>query len=293
MADRDRLTDVAEVAVGHWDDPQARTGCTVVLLPEGAVASGEIRGGAPATRELALLDPSKMVNAVDAVVLTGGSAFGLATADGVMGWLEERGRGWPTPAGVVPIVPTLGLFDLAVGDPTVRPGPAEGRTACDRATVGDHEVGLVGAGTGCTVDKWRGPDTARPGGLVAASERVGEVVVAALVAVNAFGSVGVGSDVAADIVRAGPGSGASASAVGNTTVGVVVTNARLDKAQCHLLAQSAHHGLARAVFPSHTRGDGDGFVVASTGTHDLGVDELRLLTTAVVERAVLGLRRPS
>ena len=289
MADRDRLTDVPGIAVGHWTDPVARTGCTVVVLPEGSVASGEVRGGAPASRELALLDPSKMVDAVDAVVLTGGSAFGLAAADGVVVWLEEQGRGWPAPAGPVPIVPTMGLYDLMVGDPRVRPGPADGRAACEAASTGGHDVGLVGAGTGCTVDKWRGPDAVRPGGLVAASERLGGVVVAVLVAVNAVGSVGADSHTVADILRSGAMPTVPPRAVGSTTIGVLATNARLDKSGCQLLAQSAHHGLARAVFPSHTRSDGDGFVVASVGAEEVGIDELRLLATAVVERAVLSL----
>lgn len=289
MADRDRLTDVSGVAVGHWTDPVARTGCTVVLLPPSTVASGEVRGGAPASREMALLDPAKMVDAVDAVVLTGGSAFGLAAADGVMGWLEERGRGWPAPAGVVPIVPTLGLYDLSVGDPRVRPGPGSGRAACEAATTDHHDVGLIGAGTGCTIDKWRGPESIRPGGLVAASERMGDVVVAALVAVNAVGSVGVDSRSVVDVVRSGASPAAPSLAVGNTTIGVLVTNARLDKAGCHLVSQSAHHGLARAVFPSHTRSDGDAFVVAATGDHVAGLDELRLLAASAVERAVLSL----
>lgn len=286
------MTDVAGVAVGHWSDTTARTGCTVVLLPQGSVASGEVRGGAPATRDVALLDPAKLVHEVDAVVLTGGSAFGLAAADGVMGWLEARDRGWPTSVGRVPIVPSLGLFDLAVGDPAVRPGSNEGRAACDAANAGYHEVGLIGAGTGCTVDTWLGPDRVRSGGLVAASERIGDVVVAALVAVNAFGSVGVDASEAVEAIRSGSLPVDPPPAVGNTTIGVVVTNARLDKTGCHLLARSAHHGLARAVFPSHTRGDGDGFVAAATGTHDLDVDLLCLVTTAVVERAVRSLGAP-
>lgn len=253
------------------------------------MASGEIRGGAPATRDVALLDPTKLVHAVDAVLLTGGSAFGLAAADGVMDWLEERDRGWPTSVGRVPIVPSLGLFDLAVGDPTVRPGSREGRAACDAATAGYHEVGPIGAGTGCTVDTWLGPDRIRSGGLVAASERIGDVVVAALLAVNAFGSVGADASEAIEAIRSGSLPVDPPPTVGNTTIGVVVTNARLDKTGCHLLARSAHHGLARAVFPSHTRGDGDGFVAVATGTHDLDVDRLCMVTTAVVERAVLTL----
>lgn len=291
MADRDRLTDVSDVAVGHWSDPVARTGCTVVLLPEATVAAGEVRGGAPATRDVSLLEPSRMVDSVDAIVLTGGSAFGLAAADGVMAWLEERGRGWPTPAGPVPIVPALGLYDLGVGDPAVRPGPAEGRAAAEAARTGDHEIGSIGAGVGCTVDNWRGAEAVRPTGLVAASERLGDVVVAVLVAVNAFGSVGFDSVVAANLVRSGGLPGGSVPAVGNTTIGAVVTDARLDKVGCQRLARSAHHGLARAVFPSHTSGDGDAFVVAATGSsrETVDVDLLGMLTAAAVERAVLTL----
>ena len=133
------------VRVGHWTDAAAQTGCTVVLFPDGTVASGEVRGGAPAEREMALLDPSRTVNRIDAVVLTGGSAYGLASADGVMRFCEERGMGFPTAGGVVPIVVALGLYDLAVGDGSVRPGPAEGYGACEAAAAGAVELGSVGA----------------------------------------------------------------------------------------------------------------------------------------------------
>ena len=156
------ITDVAGVRVGHWTDIEARTGCTVVLFPEGTLASGEVRGGAPATREFDLLDPHRLVHRLDAVVLSGGSAFGLAAADGVMRWLEERGVGFPTSAGPVPIVVGASLFDLAVGDPSVRPGPAEGYAACDAARADSVDVGPVGAGTGATINKWRGAATDGP-----------------------------------------------------------------------------------------------------------------------------------
>ena len=292
------LTDVSGVAVGHWSDPVAATGCTVVLVPPGSVASGEVRGGAPASRELALLDPSRLVAAVDAVVLAGGSAFGLASADGVVAWLAEQGRGFPTAAGPVPIVPALALFDLTTGDGSVRPGPAEGRAAAESASTAGHAVGRVGAGTGCTVDKGRGPDHARPGGLVAASIRVGEVVVGALVAVNAVGSVDADGRAAARVLDAvgdeGP-AGPRPTATngpqpfGNTTIGVVATNARLAVADCLLVAQSAHDGLARAIFPAHTRFDGDAFVALATGAADGDLDQIRVLATAVVERAIRSL----
>lgn len=140
------ITDVAGLRVGHWTDEVARTGCTVVLFPEGTVASGEVRGGAPATRETALLDPTKVVTRLDALVLTGGSAFGLAAADGAVRFCEERGMGVPTPAGPVPIVVALALYDLAVGNPSIRPSASEGYAACESATAAPSLLGVVGAG---------------------------------------------------------------------------------------------------------------------------------------------------
>jgi L-aminopeptidase/D-esterase-like protein len=291
------ITDVAGVRVGHWTDPVAATGCTVVLLPEGTVASGGVRGGAPASRETALLDPTRTVSRLDALVLTGGSAFGLAAADGAMRFCEERGMGFPTPAGPVPIVVALGLFDLMVGDPTVRPGPDEGYAACVAATTGPVDVGRVGAGTGATVGTRPSappgattPPRRRAGGLVTASGRAGDLVVAALVAVNAAGVPG-GDDAAAldaaltsGAAIVAPPAGAAEQA--NTTIGLVATNADLDKMACHLVAQGAHDGLARAVFPAHTRVDGDAFVAAAVGGVAADVDVVRNLAVHVVARAV-------
>jgi len=283
----------------------ARTGCTVVLFPEGTVASGEVRGGAPATREVALLDPTRTVSRLDALVLTGGSAFGLASADGAVRFCEERGLGFPTPAGPVPIVVALGLFDLAVGDPAVRPRADDGYAACVAASAGPVEVGPVGAGTGATVAGMRavadeaGPVERRPGGLVTAAARVGDLVVAALVAVNAAGVPGAGDDLALDIARFAAGAATEEpnatapatpqqrmSGFGNTTVGLVATNADLDKPACHLVAQSAHDGLARAVFPAHTRADGDAFVAAAVGGVTADVDVVRSLAVHVVAQAI-------
>lgn len=280
------ITDVPGVAVGHWTDATARTGCTVVLLPEDTPASAEVRGGAPATRELALLDPAALVARVDAVVLSGGSAFGLATGDGVARWLEARGRGFPTPGGPVPIVVGLSLYDLLVGDPSVRPGADQGVAACEAATTGPVEVGQVGAGTGATVDKWRhGRDRSRPGGLVTATERHdgrdGELVVSALVAVNATGAVDHGDQLPV------PGHGTFTG--GNTTIGLVATNAALDKLGCHRVAQGGHDGLARALVPPHTRSDGDVLVAAATGPVAADVDHVRWMAMAAVERAVRSL----
>lgn len=273
------ITDVAGVAVGHWTDPVARTGCTVILLPEDTPASGEVRGGAPASRELALLEPGALVDRVDAVVLSGGSAFGLATGDGVARWLEARGQGFPTPAGPVPIVVGLSLYDLLVGDPTVRPGPDEGLAACEAATTGPVEVGQIGAGCGATVDKWRhGRDGARPGGLVTATERHGDVVVSVLLAVNAAGAVDDGAMT--------PVAGHEIFTGGNTTIGLIATNASFDKAGCHLLAQGGHDGLARALVPAHTRSDGDVLVAAATGPVEAPIDLVRWMAMAAVERSI-------
>lgn len=277
------ITDVPGLRVGHWTDPVARTGCTVVLLPEGTVASGEVRGGAPASRETALLEVTRTVDRVDAVLLTGGSAFGLAAADGVMRFCEERGVGVPTPAGPVPIVVGLGLFDLAVGDPVVRPGPDQGYAACEAATAGSFEVGAVGAGTGATVGSGVGSVARLQGGVVTATARQDDLVVSALVVVNAAGTPGADDS-------ASPASPAG-GLLTNTTVGVVATNAGLDKIGCNLLAQSAHDGLARVVYPAHTRFDGDGFVTAAVGTLDApaDVDTVRALGVHAVAAAIRSL----
>ena len=277
------ITDVPGLRVGHWTDPVARTGCTVVLLPEGTVASGEVRGGAPATRETALLEVTRTVDRVDAVLLTGGSAFGLAAADGVMRFCEERGVGVPTPAGVVPIVVGLALFDLAVGDPLVRPGADQGYAACEAATAGSFEVGVVGAGTGATVGSGVESVERLQGGLVTATARQDDLIVSALVVVNAAGAPGADDGVLP------PSSGDGL--LTNTTVGVVATNARLDKVGCNLLAQSAHDGLARAIYPAHTRFDGDGFVTAAVGTLEApaDVDIVRALGVHAVAAAIRSL----
>lgn len=178
---------MAGVEIGHWSDLEARTGCTVIVLPPGTVASGEVRGGAPATRDFALLAPERMVEHVDAIVLTGGSAFGLAACDGVMTALEAEGRGFETAHGRVPIVVAMALYDLGVGSAARRPDADAGRLATSqRATA--SVMGAVGAGTGATTGKWLGADKARPGGLGVAVVRSGELVVCAVVAVNAAGS---------------------------------------------------------------------------------------------------------
>jgi len=277
------VTAVDGVRVGHWTNLDARTGCTVVLFPEGTVASGEVRGGAPAEREMALLDPSRTVNRLDALVLTGGSAFGLAAADGVMRFCEERGMGFPTAGGAVPIVVALGLYDLAVGDGSVRPGPGEGYAACEAATT-DAALGAVGAGAGATIAKWQGRDHARPGGLGGAVLRHGELVVAALVALNAYGDIRDPDD---DTPRVpAPPIETAEAAFANTTIGVIVTNAVLTKGECLLVAQSGHDGMSRALSPTHTTADGDALVAAATGLVAAEIEPVRSLAAVVVERAI-------
>lgn len=284
--------------VGHWTG--AHTGVTVVLCPPDAVASGEVRGGAPATREIALLDPARTVEHVDAVVLTGGSAFGLATADGVVAWLEEHGRGFPTRAGPVPIVPTAAIYDLVEGS-RERPGAQEGRAAIAAADEA-HGIatGSVGAGRGATVGKWRGPDHAVPGGLGVAVADLpnadlqtgggGKVTIGALAVVNAIGDV-VDAD---GRVLAGSTAPDGTAAFPDdpyreaTTLVVVATDARCTKAECHLLAQSGHLGIAHAVRPSHTRHDGDVVVAVASGTVEAHIDRVRVAVTDLVSEAVRG-----
>ena len=282
------MTSLPGVRVGHWTDIHARTGCTVVLLPEGTVASGEVRGGAPATREFALLEPSKLVHRIDAVLLTGGSAFGLDAAAGVMRFCESEGHGYPTAGGVVPIVVGMGVFDLAVGDGSVRPDAAAGEAACRDAKEGPFRTGSVGAGTGCTVDKWRGPDRRSPGGLGTHTIADGDLVVTAIAVVNAFGIVMQRGeeppnppwplDEAEAAFRTSEG--------GNTVVGVVLTNARLTKADCLVVAQGGHDGIARTVHPPHTSVDGDAIVAAATGAVDARVDRVRAFAVSAFSAAI-------
>jgi len=280
------ITDVAGVRVGHWTDPEARTGCTVVLLPEGTVASGEVRGGAPATREFELLSPERSVSRIDAVVLAGGSAFGLAAADGAMRCLADREVGFETAAGKIPIVIGMCLFDLLVGDSAVRPGAEEGYAACVAARSGAVALGQVGAGTGATVDKWRGRAHARSGGLAGATVHHGALTVSTLLAVNAFGAIdlgGPGPDPGVEDARLDEAFGVGLE---NTTIGVIATNARLDKTGCLVVAQGGHDGLARSLSPAHTRVDGDAIVAAATGAVEAHVDLVRLLAVTAVETAV-------
>lgn len=275
--------------VGHVT--LAATGVTVILFPESTTGSCEVRGGAPASRETALLDPTKLVEHVDAVVLTGGSAFGLATADGVMLHLAARERGFRSSAGPVPIVPTAAIFDLVASD-GASPRAADGAAAAAAATAECAMVGRVGAGTGATVGKWRGSHHGVAGGLGTASVRVDGATVGALVVVNAVGDVIdadgriiAGSSAPSDVGAfpdppLGPGE--------STTLVVVATDARCTKVECHLLAQSAHDSLAGSLRPVATRFDGDIAFALATGAIGAHLDRLRL---GVVEAVAAAVRR--
>ncbi|MGQ9625425.1 MAG: P1 family peptidase [Anaerolineae bacterium] len=304
------ITDVDGIKVGHATDSQALTGCTVVLCEKGAVAGVDVRGSAPGTRETDLLAPTNLVEKVHAILLTGGSAYGLAAADGVMRWLEERGVGFPVGVGVVPIVPGAVLFDLALGDPKVRPSAQMGYAACRSASGGPVEEGNVGAGTGATVGKLFGLEWAMKGGLGTASvELRSGAIVAALVAVNAFGDV---VDPSSGRILAGarqPEGGFVNTALAlqrmafkeevpgtlevpgtfptNTTIGVIATDARLTKAQATKLAQMAHDGLARAVRPAHTLFDGDTIFALSLGEKEAPLNALGAAAARAVEEAIL------
>ncbi len=300
------LTAVDGISVGHFTLSERPTGCTVVLVPAGAVAGVDVRGSAPGTREVALLDPVNTVQRVHAIVLAGGSAFGLAAADGVMEYLEERGVGYDTQIARIPIVPAAILYDLGVGnDPAVRPGADCGYRAATAASAGGVVEGNVGAGAGATVGKLGGMQRAMKSGIgTAAIELPDGVVVAALVAVNAVGDVidpSTGEVVAgmrtrdgrglADVrrlLRGGALRGRSEEGA-NTTLGVVATNVPLTKAQATKLAQAAHDGFARTISPAHTPADGDVIFALSTATHDTSPDLLSLgaLAAEVIADAVL------
>ena len=276
------LTAIEGVKVGHHTLSGRPTGCTVVLTEAGAVAAVDVRGSSPGTREIALLDTTNTVQQVHAIVLSGGSAFGLATADGVMRYLAEREIGYPTRAANVPIVPAAILYDLGIGDdPSIYPTADCGYRAAQAASRDPVAEGSVGAGTGATVGKLGGPGRAMKGGIgTAVIELSNGVRVAALMAVNALGDV-VDPEGGAVIagVRTADGRGLADTRAllrvpfdiddrnaQNTMIGVVATNATLDRAQLALVARMAHDGLARAIRPAHTPSDGDTIFAIATGS---------------------------
>lgn len=297
-APADSLTDVTGIEVGHFTDARRPTGCTVVLAREGAVGGVDVRGAAPGTRETDLLEPGNTVGVVHAVLLAGGSAYGLDAAGGVMRWLEAQGIGLPVGPVRVPIVPAAVLFDLHLGDATIRPDAAAGEAACAAASRAPVAQGNVGAGAGATVGKTFGMACAMKGGLGSAALRLGGVTVGALVACNALGDVrdpdtgaliagARGSDGLRDTRRAllAGEQPYSLLAGAQTTLALVATDATLDKAQARRLAQVGHDGLARSIDPVHTPSDGDTVFALATGQAppSPGAPDLHLLCVMAAE----------
>jgi L-aminopeptidase/D-esterase-like protein len=309
---KNAITDVPGIEVGHAQNHEALTGCTVVLCRKGAVAGVDVRGGAPGTRETDLLDPVNMVEKAHAVVLSGGSAYGLDSASGVMRYLEEQNIGFNTGVAKVPIVPAAILFDLIVGASDVRPDADMGYRAASAAATSVPPEGNVGAGTGASVGKVLGTKTAMKAGLGTASMEANGVVVGAIVAVNSWGDVidpKTGEILAgARSTRLGPmklgGDGYFANtldmmktllgrtAVGvatktNTVIGVVATNARLTEAEATKVAQMAQDGIARAIRPAHTMLDGDTIFALATGAKKADVSTIGAFAAEVVTEAIV------
>jgi L-aminopeptidase/D-esterase-like protein len=279
------ITRVNGVRVGHLTDPKGITGCTVVLCPPDTTGSVDVRGGAPGTRETDAIRPGTAVNEVHAVVLTGGSAFGLAAASGVQRWLEEHGIGFDTPFAKVPIVPAAVLFDLGLGDATARPDEAAGYAACEAASGADVEEGSVGAGTGATFAKQPDPEACWKGGLGTATVEEGDRVVAAVAAVNALGSV-LGEDGEPIAVNRNPEADPRLWPGTNTTLAVVATNARLTKERAQLLAQAGSEGVSTVVSPAHTMWDGDTVFAIATGEVEAPQRDLEAMAAQAVAEAI-------
>jgi L-aminopeptidase/D-esterase-like protein len=314
MSDRKKgsITDVPGIRVGHAQDEAAGTGCTVILCEKGAVGGVDQRGGAPGTRETDVMNPVNLVDVVHAVVLAGGSAFGLNAVSGVMRYLEEKKIGFNTGVARVPIVPAAVLFDLAVGDAKIRPDDAMGYQACQNASHQAVKQGNVGAGTGASVGKLFGMARAMKSGLGTASVTLsGGVVVGAIIAVNAFGDVidSENNQILAGTRRLSQSKTAKQTIMfantlaemakplgkitlriasgSNTVIGVVATNAKLTKAQATRVAMMAQDGLARAIRPSHTMLDGDTLFALSTGNRPADLSTLGAYAAVAVENAIL------
>src|SRR4030043_48973 len=310
---KNTITDIPGILVGHAQNEEALTGCTVILCEKGAVGGVDQRGGAPGTREVDALHPMHLVSKVHGVVLAGGSAFGLEAATGVMRYLEERDVGFDTHIVKVPIVPAAILFDLGIGKSDIRPYAAMGYSACQNASSEPPAEGNFGAGTGATVGKILGVGQCMKSGLGSASMEIGAgVVVGAIVAVNAFGDVidpstgqiiaGARSKDVGPLHIGAPGYFADTMQVmqtligrtalgfgsrGNTVIGVVATNAKLDKEDANKVAQMAHDGLARTIRPAHTMLDGDTIFALATGEHTADVNIVGAFGAEVFGRAIL------
>ena len=296
-----KITDIKGFQVGQAENQKAGTGCTVILCRDGAVAGVDVRGGGPATRETDLLHPINMVQKIHAVMLSGGSAYGLDAASGAMQYLEEHGAGFDMQVAKVPIVCGASLFDLSVGDAHVRPDKEMGYAACVDAENDTVLEGNHGAGTGASVGKLLGFEHGMKSGIGTCGIQVGDLQVAAIVAVNACGNVVdyETNELLAGVYDSHSGSVLKAQDVlfqqmdalrklpeGNTTIGCIVTNAKLDKAQCTKIAGIAHNGYARAIHPVHTMSDGDSIFVLSSGEVEVMADAVGMLATEMMAKAI-------
>ena len=296
------ILDVAGIKVGQAQNEKALTGCTVIICEDGATCGVDVRGGGPGTRETDLLNPVNMIQKVHAVVLSGGSAFGLESTCGVSEYLEEQNIGFDVGVAKVPIVVGAVLFDLGAGDAKVRPDKKMGYEACVNASSEKLQQGNYGAGCGSTVGKIKGMEYAMKGGIGSSSIKLPNgLVVSAMVAVNAFGDVYENGQVIAgvlndektkvdnsyELMKEGVSKGGFS--IDNTTIGVVVTNAKLDKAGCTKISQMAHNGYAKTIFPIHTPHDGDTIFTMATGEVEIGADITLLgsLATEVIEKSIL------
>ena len=289
------ITDIEGVSAGHYTDNENKTGCSVVIIENGGVCGVDVRGSAPGTRQTDLLRPTSAVQNAHAIVLSGGSAFGLSSADGVMRWLEERGIGFDTGYAKVPIVPAAVLYDLGLGSESARPDAKAGYKACENASSTPLMQGSFGAGTGATVGKAAGMQTAAKGGIGCASIDLGKgALVSACFAVNAMGDVfnhsngkrvaGIAGMSTYDILTKGASQDFSGK---NTTLGVIGTNAKLNKEQANKLAAMGQDGIAMCIRPSHTMFDGDTVFAFGTGQKDFDINAILAASAEVSARAIL------
>lgn len=303
------ITDIKGIKIGNAENPDAATGCTVILCEKGATAGVDIRGGAPGTRETALLNPVNLIEKVHGILLSGGSAFGLDAASGIMKYLEERSIGFDVGVARVPIVAGAVLFDLNIGDIRVRPDKEMGYQACISSEKNIFSEGNSGAGMGATVGKILGNEYAMKGGLGAYALQAGKLQIGAVVAVNCLGDI---VDSTCNKILAGAydrlrnkfinteeymiqnHDKISAVFSGNTTIGAVITNAALSKTQMNKIASMAHNGFGRVIRPSHTMQDGDTIFAMTTGEVEADINTVGLLAARVIERAVInGVKKAS
>ncbi len=299
---KNNFYDIGNIKLGHAQNFEAATGCTVLICEDGAVAGVDVRGGAPGTRETDLLNPVNLVEKVHAIFLSGGSAFGLDAAAGVAKYLEENGIGFDVGVTNVPIVPAAVLFDLSIGDHRVRPDSAMGYEACLNAITDESQQGNIGVGTGCTVGKITGMERAMKGGFGMASFQQGDLKVGAMVAVNCLGDVidpSTNNKIAGllnpekitflDTEEYMLNQIKSDSNVfsGNTTIGAVITNVKLTKAQATKLSSMTHDAFARCIRPSHTMFDGDTIFALSVGELEVDLTTVGIIANHVMEKAII------